>query len=114
MQLTTLILFAAMMATGAAAQAHERVDCDRRGCKAPPPPPIAPLPPMPAIPAAPPLPPAPPAPPEVPESAHLACASKAVGAKLSFIPAKDELMTGICKRDDKGMYFSMRSYQSRH
>lgn len=110
MKLTTLLVLAAMIVPGAA-QAHERGNCERRGCEAPPPPP--PIPAMPAIPPAPPLPPAPPAPPAVPESAHLACAGKEVGATLRFIPARDAVMTGICKRDDKGMYFSMRSYQSR-
>lgn len=106
MKLTTLLVLAAMIVPGAA-HAHERGNCERRGCEAPPTPAMPPAPPMP------PMPPAPPAPPAVPESAHLACAGKDVGATLRFIPAKDAVMTGICKRDDKGMYFSMRSYQSR-
>lgn len=111
---STILLFAALFAvsgTGVAA-GH---DCPERGsCTYYGPPPVPPIPPMAPVPPMPPMPPAPPEPPPmpaVPEAAHAACADKSVGTRMTFSPSRNETMSGVCKRDDKGMFFELRSYR---
>jgi hypothetical protein len=74
-------------------------------------PPAPPAPPAPAAPPAPPAPPPPPKLPPVPDSAHADCASKNPGTRLSFTLRPGEIMSGICRKENGRMRFSLREYR---
>jgi hypothetical protein len=76
--------------------------------------PVPPAPPAPAAPLAPPVPPAPPAPPAlppVPDSAHADCAAREPGTRLSFTLPTGGTMSGVCRKQDGKMMFSLREYR---
>ncbi len=106
MKYVTILIFATLFPAASAVYAGD-VQCPSRGpCIASP---VVPAPPVPPAPRAPPPPPPMPA---VPKEAHQACAGKAAGAPITFIPRKGEFMAGTCEVDSKGMYFSLQSYHS--
>ncbi|SHG52822.1 hypothetical protein [Massilia sp. CF038] len=107
--ISTLILSAlCAMSIAVPAAAHERHCKCGTAFPAPPAPPTPPTPPgMPDMPVAP-APPAPPPVPEAPAEAHAACAKKAPGTKLSYA-IKHGSMSGVCERDNRGMYFEVYS-----
>lgn len=74
---------------------------------------LAPPPPLPAMHSvpAPPAPPEPPAIPEVPAAAHAACEGKAEGTRLTHVPGKGEIMTGVCEREGDKSVFQLREYR---
>lgn len=115
MKLTRLFVAAAMTVLAASSYAGPRGNCDSRHCPPPPAPPVPPLPPMAALSPVPPMPPMPPMAPDVdvPDEAHAACAGKAVGSRITYAPSRHASMTGVCKRDDEGMYFALRSYRAK-
>ena len=73
--------------------------------------PALPAPPAPPAPPAVPAPPPPPKLPPIPESAHADCASKNPGTRLSFTLRPGETMSGICRKENGRMRFSLREYR---
>jgi hypothetical protein len=49
--------------------------------------------------------------PPVPDSAHAACATKQPGSRLSFTPPAGGTMSGVCRKQDGKMVFSLREYR---
>jgi hypothetical protein len=47
----------------------------------------------------------------VPDSAHAECASKKPGTRLSLTLQPGETMSGVCRRQDGKMVFSLREYR---
>ena len=122
---TPFLLVALLCGAAGAASASVHIECKpnvKGKCEAP----VPPAPPAPAIPpaqpaavmphAALPAPPAvpamppPPQLPDVPAAAHAACAGKAEGSHLSYVPGKGELMQGVCERVNGKMAFALRLY----
>lgn len=107
MKIIALLLLAAIScAAGAATPGTYHYTCTANGGKCPPPP-IPPVPPVPPVPPAPP--PVPPMP-EVPAKAHAACAGKSAGTTLTYVIAKNEIMTGTCESEGGKMMFILESY----
>jgi hypothetical protein len=111
----TLLMFALLSSAAGAslASVHVTINCNASGSNCPPPPvpPVPPAPPAPPVPPVPPAPPAPPLIPDVPAAAHAACASKSPGSTLVWTLRKGETMTGVCRKDDGRMVFSLREYE---
>jgi hypothetical protein len=114
MKTISLLLLAMLScAAGAATQTGTyQYTCKSSNGKCPPPPvpPIPPTPPVPPVPPAPPAPPAVPPMPDIPAAAHVACAGKSAGAKLTYVIRKGETMSGTCEREDGKMLFVLHSY----
>jgi hypothetical protein len=47
----------------------------------------------------------------VPASAHADCASKRPGTRLSFTVPAGGTMSGVCRKQDGKMVFSLREYR---